>query len=160
MRLCDLGSRIIMNAVSLLTDDCVYLFIKGKKLSFAHNISFLEVGFCVLSNLFSKVTLLLFCRNIIIRSKNFLQIKSCPWHVWSKFKFFPCDDIFPNCDVNKGIYLWICAFHHIIIGSCVYSCKLLKGESYGIIRNAHSRLTSYTYEIIFPGHKSFEWQII
>ena len=126
MRLCDLGSRIIMNAVSLLTDDCVYLFIKGKKLSFAHNISFLEVGFCVLSNLFSKVTLLLFCRNIIIRSKNFLQIKSCPWHVWSKFKFFPCDDIFPNCDVNKGIYLWICAFHHIIIGSCVYSCKLLQ----------------------------------
>ena len=78
LRLCDLGSRIIMNAVSLLTDDCVYLFIKGKKLSFAHNISFLEVGFCVLSNLFSKVTLLLFCRNIIIRSKNFLQIKSCP----------------------------------------------------------------------------------
>ena len=88
MRLCDLGSRIIMNAVSLLTDDCVYLFLKGKKLLLAHNISFLEVGFCVLSNLFSKVTLLLFCRNIIIRSKNFLQIKSCPWHVWSKFKFF------------------------------------------------------------------------
>ena len=160
MRPCDLGSRIIMNAVSLLTDDCVYLFIKGKKLSFAHNISFLEVGVCVLSNLFSKVTLLLFCRNIIIRSKNFLQIKSCPWHVWSKFKFFPCDDIFHNCDANIDIYLWICTFHHIIIESCVYSCKLLKGESYGIITNAHFRLTSYTYEIIFLGHKSFKWQII
>ena len=142
MRLCDLGSRIIMNAVSLLTDDCVYLFIKGKKLSFAHIISFLDVGFCVLSNLFSKVTLLFFCRNIIIRSKNFLQIKSCPWHVWSKFKFFPCDDIFPNCDANIEIYLWICIFHHIIIRLCVHSCKLLEDESCGIIKNAHSWLTS------------------